>query len=157
MLGHDTVPEAAREVLADQRAVDGDGVPDRNPVRFNELMLERAIRDYNANDNAFFDRGIVDLIGYAELFELDPSGARRAAEEHRYDDPIFVLPSWEEIYTTDDERHMTFEFAKIFGDRVRAVYVELGYELVDVPKGTIENRVAFVIGEIARRRGTIDA
>jgi len=158
--GHTGVPEAARAVLAEQRATNGEGVPERVPVRFNELMLERAIRDYNANDNAFFDRGIVDLVAYAEIFDLDPSDARRAAEEHRYDDPVFVLPSWPEIYTTDEERKMTYEMAKLFGDRIRDIYVELGYGLVDVPRDTIAIRTDLILRAIGTASGpgaTIDA
>jgi predicted ATPase len=45
-------------------------------------MLERAIADYNrlggAGEPAFFDRGIPDLVGYAELFALDTSAALAA-------------------------------------------------------------------------------
>lgn len=143
-LGFKAVPEPARAILAEQRAVDGDGVPERNRQLFFDLMLERAVDNYNTHDSGFFDRAIPDLIGYALIFELDPSGARQAAEQHAYEEPIFFLPSWEEIYTNDDERNATFEQATAFGELIRDAYTELGYTIVDVPKDTPRARAAFV-------------
>ena len=93
----------------------------------------------------FFDRGIPDLIGYAELFGLDAADAATAAAVHRYNDLVFMLPSWPEIYATDAERRMTFEAAKAFGERVRDIYVQLGYSVVDVPRDTIVARVRFIL------------
>src|SRR5690349_509394 len=69
------VDEPAREILAEQRASGGDGVFDKNPQLFCDLMLERAIAGYQrtggAGQPAFFDRGIPDMVGYAEIFALD--------------------------------------------------------------------------------------
>ncbi len=139
--GYVTVPEPARIVLAEQRASGGDGVPDRSPQRFCDLMLERMRRDFTAHDDAIFDRGTPDLVGYYNLFGLKPPDT-----PERYDDPVFVLPSWPDIYTTDDERTMTYEMAKAFGDDVRATYERLGYTLVDVPKATPDGRADFIVG-----------
>jgi predicted ATPase len=152
--GFTGVAEAAREVIAEQRALGGDGVYDRNPQLFLNLMLSRAVADFrhmrDAPGPVFFDRGIPDLIGYAELFELDASDAAKAAAAHRYDDPVFVLPSWPEIYVTDSERRMTFEAAQAFGDRVRSIYVELGYSVVDVPRDTVVARARFILHTLAQ-------
>src|SRR6185369_11565126 len=95
--GFVVVPEPARIVLAEQRAAGGHGVPERNPQRFCELMLERMKRDYDEHPRAFYDRGIPDLVGYAHLFGLEPP----RVDDHRYDDRVFVLPAWREIYVTD--------------------------------------------------------
>lgn len=148
--GHDVFAEPARAILAEQRAIGGDGTHDRNPRLFYELMLERAIDDFrraaDTRSPTFFDRGIPDMVGYAGLFGHDPMEAEAAARDHRYADVVFALPSWPEIYTTDEERHMTFEFARDFGDHVREVYVGLGYEIVDVPRDTPQARATFVLG-----------
>ena len=147
--GFTGVPEPAREVIAEQRAVGGDGVYDKNPRLFLNLMLSRAVADFRRLSDApgpvFFDRGIPDLIGYADLFGCDASDAANAALVHRYNDLVFVLPSWPEIYVTDSERRMTFEAAKAFGERVRSIYVELGYSVVDVPCDTVVARARFVL------------
>lgn len=112
-------------------------------------MLSRAVADFRRLGGApgpvFFDRGIPDLIGYADLFGLDGSDAANAAVVHRYNDLVFVLPSWPEIYVTDRERRMTLEAAKTFGERVRSIYVELGYSVVDVPCDTVVARARFIL------------
>ena len=100
--------EPAREILAQQRAIGGGGVYDRDRRLFCDLMLSRAIADFDrmggAQTPVFFDRGIPDQIGYAELFGLETSMAESAAAVHRYNDVVFALPSWPEIYVTDSER-----------------------------------------------------
>ena len=85
------------------------------------------------------------LIGYAELFGLDTSTAENAAAVHRYNDVVFALPSWPEIYVTDSERTMTFESAQAFGERVRNIYEDFGYTVVLVPRDTIGARARFIV------------
>jgi predicted ATPase len=147
--GFTGVAEPAREVIAEQRAIGGDGVYDRNPRLFLNLMLSRAVADFRrmsgVSDPVFFDRGIPDLIGYAELFGLDASEAANAADLHRYNDLVFVLPPWPDIYVTDSERRMTFEAAETFGERVRSIYVALGYSVLDVPRDTVVVRARFML------------
>ena len=41
--GYPTVDEPARQILAEQRSFDGNGVPERSPELFTELLLSRAI------------------------------------------------------------------------------------------------------------------
>ena len=148
-LGFKGVDEPAREVLAQQRAIGGGSVYDRDRRLFCDLMLSRAIADFDrmgaAQTPVFFDRGIPDQIGYAELFGLDTSMAESAAAVHRYNDVVFALPSWPEIYVTDSERTMTFESAQAFGERVRNVYEDLGYTVVVVPRDTIGARARFIV------------
>src|SRR5262249_36031003 len=92
-LGFTMVPEPARIVLAEQRAAGGDGVPERSPRRFCDLMLERMKFDYDEHPSAFYDRGIPDLGGYAHLFGLEPSAARRATRAAVFTfRPAFVAP-----------------------------------------------------------------
>jgi predicted ATPase len=156
--GFTGVAEPAREVIAEQRATGGEGIYDKNPRLFLELMLSRAVRDFARMSGGpgpvFFDRGIPDLIGYAQLFGLDLLQGTKAAAVHRYDDPIFVLPSWREIYTTDRDRRMTFDAAAAFGERVRGIYVELGYSVIDVPTDPVVARVRFILDTLARLRDT---
>lgn len=148
-LGFTGVDEPAREVLAQQGAIGGDGVCDKDRRLFWDLMLSRAVADFErmsgANGPVFFDRGIPDLIGYAQLFGLDASAATSAAAIHRYSEVVFALPSWCDIYVTDSERKMTFESAEAFGERVHAIYVALGYTVVVVPRDAIAARARFIL------------
>lgn len=157
-LGYAGVKEPAREIIAEQRAIDGSGLYDTKPQLFCDRMLERAIADHQrlaaARRPAFFDRAIPDMVGYAELFELDTSAAWAASRRCRYEDAVFVLPGWAEIYVTDSERRMTFEAARAFGDRVREIYEGLGYTIVEVPRDSVPARGRFVAEYVQRARRT---
>jgi predicted ATPase len=107
-LGLRVVAEPARQILAEQRGIGGDGIPGRDAGLFVNLLLSRAIDDFaRASTSAVpvvFDRGIPDVVGYAAHFGLDFPPARNAARIYRYNSRVFFAPAWEQIYTTDDER-----------------------------------------------------
>ena len=75
-----------------------------------------------------------------------------ASRRYRYDDVVFVLPAWPEIYVTDGDRRMTFESAQAFGERVREVYRDLGYTIVDVPRDSVERRTRFIAEHVGLSR-----
>ena len=147
------VPEPAREILAEQRRIHARGVPEKDPDLFCMLMLSRAIHSYQENSAlehpVVFDRGIPDMVAYARLFELDETPYRNAAQEFRYHRTVFYFPPWEEIYTTDSERKMSFEDAKGFGVVVRSIYETFGYQMLEVPRFSVEERVQFIRDRIA--------
>lgn len=147
-LGFNVVPEPAREILAEQRSIGDEGVPEQNTKLFTQLLLSRAIYQYkqmqSANDVVIFDRGIPDNIAYAELFNLDYAPAHQAAKLYRYNTDIFIFPAWSEIYTTDDERTMSFAAAKAFGDSIERIYKKCGYNVINVPCVSPEERVQYI-------------
>ncbi|MGJ3264330.1 MAG: AAA family ATPase [Salinarimonas sp.] len=147
------VHEPARQILAEQRRFGGAGVPATDPRLFVELMLSRALHFHGLHREApgpvLFDRGVPDMIAYAELFGLDTAPYRRAAQAYRYAPQAFVAPDWPEIYATDDERRMSYEEARAFGARLRAIYAELGYALVELPRATPEARADVVAAHLA--------
>ena len=149
--------QPAREILPEPRSLGGRGVAYMHPIFFCDLLWGRANPEYQrlggVGEPAFFDRGIPDMVGYAEVFALDTSAAWAASRHYRYDDVVFVLPAWLDIYVTDGERRMTFESARSFGDRVREVYLDLGYTIIDVPRDSVETRTRF-IAEHVRARAT---
>lgn len=141
------VAEPARELIAEHRAATGEESLDHRPQVFVDRLVARSVEKYDAVDGselALFDRGIPDCVAYARILGADPSGARRASETRRYDEMVFVLPPWEGIYTTDDMRKMRFAAARPFHERLVDAYVELGYELVEVPPMEVERRARFV-------------
>jgi len=142
------VGEPAREVLAEQRAAGGDGIPDRNPSRFVDLLLQRSIEKHGAASDTegvtLFDRGIPDCVAYAEWLGTDPEPSVAAAALHRYNPRVLVARPWEDIYGTDDERQMTFEATVAFHRLLERGYANAGYTLVEIPRGSIQDRAAFV-------------
>ena len=148
-LGILCVPEPAREILAEQRRIQGTGVPEKRPDLFTMLMLSRSIHSYSAHrpeaETVIFDRGIPDMLAYARLFRLDETPYANAAREFRYNPNVFYFPAWEKIYTTDSERKMSFADASAFGSVLRSIYEGYSYHLLDVPRLTVEERVEFIL------------
>lgn len=151
-----TIPEPAREIIAQQRAIEGEGIYDRDPKLFHHLMLSRSIFQYQQyqsySRSVIFDRGIADNIGYARLFGLDDTPAMNAAKLYRYHDQVFFLKGWKEIYQTDEDRLMPFEQAHQFGEMVKKIYEDLGYEILEVPLLSPEKRVDFIMKIIEKNK-----
>lgn len=147
--GYICIDEPAREILKEQRSIDGKGVPEKNPELFNELMLSRIIYQFNQHRNneeiVFFDRGMADIIAYSQLLNTSQASALNAAVEYRYNKHVFFLSGWEEIYCNDEERKVDFTVANSFGNNIRDIYQELGYTIIDVPLTSVEERVEYII------------
>jgi predicted ATPase len=142
------VDEPAREVLAEQRANGGSGTWDKDPSLFVQLLLQRSIEVYQmalrSGRKAVFDRGIPDCVVYAVLAGADPKPSLSAVDAYRYDPRVLFLEPWSDIYTTDEERTMSFDETLSFSEELRDVYVRSGYTPVDVPRGSVDDRAAFV-------------
>lgn len=151
-LGHECVDEPGRQVLAEQRSCNGVGIPARDPRLFTELLLSRSLFNYRRMQEfvgpLFFDRGVPDVVAYAELYDLEAAHIQTAARACRYAKMVFFAPKWEEIYRNDDERTMTFDEAQEFGAGMRRAYEALGYDLVDLPRESPENRAEFILSRL---------
>ena len=116
-------------------------------------MLSRAVFERRkprlADLPVFFDRGIPDLIAYALLYGLDDRPARGAAHKYRYNPTVFFAPPWKDIYSTDEERRMTYGQAADFGERMRDAYLGLGYTLVELPREDPAERAQFIEAKVA--------
>ena len=150
------VDEPAREVIAEQRASGGRGTWDQDRPLFAGLLLQRSIEKYEAergsSERVLFDRGIPDCVVYAMRAGVDPAPSLKAVDAFRYEAEVLFLEPWSEIYTTDDERIMSFEDTVSFSDALRDVYGRSGYRLVTVPQAPIEARADFIRRFMSDRR-----
>jgi predicted ATPase len=146
--------EPAREILAEQRCARGRGTPDQDPALFLDLLLRRSIEKYAQAEASrtpvLYDRGIPDCVGYAVHLGVDPAPGIMAAATYRYHPKVLVLEPWEEIYTTDEERKMSFAQALEFHEALLDGYRKAGYALIPVPRDSIEGRAAFIRKFISR-------
>ena len=142
------VDEPAREVLAEQRSSGGSGTWDKNPSLFVHLLLRRSIEKYqtalSSGRKAVFDRGIPDCVVYALRAGTDPKPSLTAVDVYRYNPRVLFLEPWNDIYTTDEERTMSFDETLSFSEALRDIYVRSDYTPVDVPRGSLDDRAAFV-------------
>jgi predicted ATPase len=155
-----TIAEPARQVLAEHRAANDAALPPHEV--FVAMLLARAIEDFEAAGEAagpvLFDRGVPDCIAYAEWLDTDTGAAEAAARRYRYHPEVLLFAPWEEIYTTDAERSMTFAMVEGFHGVQVGVYERLGYGIVEVPRVDIPARARFVEAWVARsiRRSGVD-
>jgi predicted ATPase len=127
-------------------------LPKNNRDRFERLLLMRKVEEYllgslNCNspyDIQFFDRGLPDAIGFYRADGLEPpQEIIQACKRYKYD-AVFLVPPWQEIYTTDDERKEDFGRAVKVYEQIKLAYTELGYDPIEIPKVSVEARLKFV-------------
>ena len=146
--------EAARAVIQVQTLIDGPALQWRYPARFAELMLDRDIQTHEqlstGSGPALGDRGIPDLIAYGRMLNLvDTAHFVRAAQIYRYETEALFAPPWRDIYADDAERIEGWEHAqRIYGPLCEA-YEEMGYEIVELPKAPVKERLRFIEDMIA--------
>ncbi|MDQ2877756.1 MAG: AAA family ATPase [Pseudomonadota bacterium] len=145
--GFDTVPEWGRAMIAE-------GVsPWQDPVGFLRLAVTKAQRDREAaiarGGLVFFDRSLVDVASALEYLGKEPA-LHRLCDAERYDRRAFLAPPWPEIYVNDEDRRHGFDRALAEYDRLARDYPALGYEVVPLPRVSVEERIAFVLDELDR-------
>ncbi|AYZ11624.1 ATPase [Chryseobacterium arthrosphaerae] len=151
-IGYRTVPEEGRRIIKEQILVNGEGLPWMNKKLFGELMFEASVRSYQevmetgSSGPVFFDRGILDSIGYLRLENIPvPEEMTTIAREMIYHKNVFILPPWREIYENDPERKQNFEEAVSTYHHMKEIYLEYGYHLIEVPEVPVEKRAGFIL------------
>lgn len=152
-----TVPEEGRRIIKEQLDSHGHGLPWMDKKLFSNLMFEASVKSYqkmariSGTDPVFFDRGIIDTIGYLKLEGIPVSKEMEIlARKIEYNRNVFILPPWKEIYENDTERKQSLEVAEDTFECMYKTYQEYGYHVIEVPKETIEKRVRFIMDMIEK-------
>ncbi|GGG62686.1 AAA family ATPase [Epilithonimonas arachidiradicis] len=150
--GFKIVPEEARRLIKEQILIDGNGLPWKNKALYAQLMAEASIQSYwnvineSSENTIFFDRALPDTICYMKMEKLPVSkDITQLTETIVYNKKVFILPPWKEIYITDAEGKQNWEEAVETYEQMRMTYTKFGYELVVVPKDTVEKRCQFIL------------
>jgi predicted ATPase len=146
--GYSTVAESARAIISERRARGQSPRP--GPIEFAREILRRDTEKYH--DHAvgaawvFFDRGLVEALGM--VHEVAPFSAQEldaALRAHPFHSSVFVLPPWQDIYTTDTERDHSFPWVEQVHSHLVQWYRSCGYVLHEVPRLSVVARAEFVI------------
>jgi len=117
-----------------------------NPMAFSNSLLAGRIDQFCKAKTGlnFYDRGIPDVPAY-HVFTGAPISQNyiAACNEYIYD-TVFYLPSWKEIYKSDNERYETFEQAVEINNILINYYKKLNYNPIKIPTGTIHERFEFI-------------
>jgi len=151
--GYNYIPETARQIIKERLSKGLTPRPD--PKTFAQEIFEKDWINFIANSRLssllFFDRSFMDSAGM--LIKCDRVGYNKIKEtlfKNRYNNKVFIIPPWREIYRNDTERDQSFEEGIEVYEWIDKWYRQHDYDVVIVPKDTIENRVKFILSQMAK-------
>jgi predicted ATPase len=140
--------DSARAVIQDRLRRGLSARPD--PAEFATATLHMDIERYRQAptdaDLVFFDRAIPDALCMPNnLGLLSMAEAGQSVSGFPYCRKVFVAPPWAEIYTTDNERDQEFTESVRVHRSATDQYRALGFELIELPRVSVEQRCKFVL------------
>lgn len=152
-MGYTCYPEISREVTLRAREQGIEQLFLEEPLLFSELLLQGRQQQFlNARQDTapvvFIDRGLPDVLAYMHYIGSSyPASFNKACRDCVYA-KVFFLPPWEEIYTADEARYENYAQASLIAGHLQETYKNYGYNLIEVPKDTPHNRIAFILGHL---------
>ena len=150
--GFATIVEPGRRIVREELACEGEALPWKNPMAFARRALQVAKSDFeralSLDGPVFFDRSAIDAAAY--IFLLDPSTRLNdLLGSMRYGKSVFMTPPWPELFQQDEERGHDMQQARGEYDRLVTVYPVLGYDLILLPKLSVEERADFLLDQLS--------
>ena len=152
--GYVHAPDSARSIIRERKAR---GLAPRPPLdTFGREILERDIRAYRTipaqRDPVFFERGVVDALSLIDRYgRISGDEIESRIEAFRYNEMVFVLRPWEEIYRTDGERDQSYPESLAICEDVIRWYARWGYRTIEVPRAPVEERADFILDAVHSR------
>jgi len=150
--------EVSRDIIKEAQKQGIEQLFLEDPYLFSQKLLEGRVNQYREADNVkseivFFDRGIPDVNAYLNYVKQPvPDEFEQITHSHPYDKYVFIMPPWDEIYTTDTERYESFNQAQLIHNKLVNYYKALGYYLIFVPFGTVKKRVDYIIDSLKKHK-----
>ncbi|CAA0227980.1 AAA family ATPase [Tenacibaculum maritimum] len=151
--GYQCMPEISREVTLKAQKEGIDQLFLTQPLLFSQLLLEgreeQFLEAHKSEEKfIFFDRGIPDVHAYMNYLNTEyPPIYIEKSNQHLYH-KVFMLAPWKAIYTSDNERYETFEQALKIDIFLRKAYQEIGYKIIEVPFGSIQERTNYILDSL---------
>ncbi|EDM43512.1 hypothetical protein SCB49_00645 [unidentified eubacterium SCB49] len=151
--GYDCQEEISRQVILEAQAKGIEQLFLTDPLLFSKKLLEGRYEQYkeaenNKTDLLFYDRGMPDVTAYMDYIGSHyPHSFAQTIFDHRYD-LVFLLPPWKDIHVNDNERYETFEQGQRIYNYLKKGYKQFGYDVIEVPYGSIEDRTEFLLKTI---------
>ncbi len=146
--GFPVLPEMARELIAEQQAIENSTmVPWLDHPSFGLELFKRQVQQYqDAQEGVnFYDRGILDNLAYLRRDECPNESLEQQAKDYPYHPDIFLMPPWEEIYSNDSVRWEDLDLMRSIDKALRSMYSRFGYQVIEVPKVGPEERMHFIL------------
>ncbi|TFH92918.1 AAA family ATPase [Vibrio ouci] len=143
---YQTFAESSRQLIEEQSQLTNGVLPWLDLPGFARLCLAAMTeqkQQASQHEVAFLDRAIPDICGYLQQagLEIEP---RYQAESKGYHRQAFFCRPERSIYVQDEVRPYPFEGAIAIHNALVDVYQQLGFEVVEVPFMSLEERVRFI-------------
>ncbi|WP_135455816.1 AAA family ATPase [Vibrio echinoideorum] len=145
--GYPIFAESSRQLIEEQSQLKNGILPWLDLPGFARLCLTVMIEQKEQakqHSITFLDRAIPDICGYLNQANLEIDESYREASQGYHSQAFFCRPE-AFIYVQDDVRPYPIEEALEIHHALVRIYQELGYEVVEVPFMSVEERVQFVI------------
>lgn len=150
-LGYLVHHEISREIILEAQQQGIQQLFLEDPLAFSSRLLAGRIQQYkNATKGInFYDRGIPDVPAYHKFTgDPIPDEYLKACKDYKYD-IVFSLPPWKAIYQSDNERYENFDQAVKISAILNDYYRDLKYNPVEIPIGSVEDRIAFIMQHLS--------
>lgn len=148
--GYPVIPEMARQLIAEQQAVDSEMLPWKDHRSFGKELFRRQVEQYHLAKAplVFYDRGIPDNLAYLRRDGFQDKELEKQSGQYPYHHEIFLMPPWLEIYGKDDVRWEGTELMLDIDRALREMYREQSYTIVEVPKVEPQQRLHFILSHL---------
>ncbi len=151
-LGYVCNNEISREVILNQQQIGGSAFPWDDINEYARLVIKKMERQYagNSGNLIFFDRAAPDLMAYLRFRSVEMITELNNLVNYHKDNHtvVFYTPFWDDIYINDPQRPENAEYAQSIGKTLYDTYTELGFDIITLPKTSVNNRVNFILERI---------
>lgn len=143
---YQTFAESSRQLIEEQSQLTNGVLPWVDLPEFARLCLATMAtqkQQASQHDVAFLDRAIPDICGYLQQAGLEIEPHYRAESQGYHRQAFFCRPE-RGIYVQDEVRPYPFEGAVAIHNALVDVYQQLGFDVVEVPFMSLEERVGFI-------------
>ncbi|MCK5815652.1 MAG: ATP-binding protein [Flavobacteriaceae bacterium] len=152
-LNYNCINEVSRQIILDAQKKGTEQLFLKDPLLFSKMLLIERERQYieaseTKHNLVFFDRGIPDIIAYMEFKQTKISELYdKSCIQNRYS-TVFLMPPWEEIYLSDNERYESYEESMTIYKFIKKTYIKYNYQFIEVPFGTVKMRTQFILNSL---------
>ncbi|KTD34908.1 ATPase [Legionella moravica] len=147
--GYTIAPEVARDYI--------EGLLESNltldNIKQDNLRLQRGIlaialkreRRLQTNQLIFFDRGTPDSLGYFRYYNINADQVTHSCQRIRYKKLFYChqLPLEHDAVRVEDDSS-----ALKIGELIYEAYDHLGYELIELPAVSVEQRMSIILSHL---------
>lgn len=155
--GHAVVREAGRELVRELHSIGSPVEP--GSELFGHLLFSRsmylynlALKEHGLDTPVFFDRSVIEPLAWRHEQGTMDAHHHRAVARFSYARTVFMAPPWPEIYVQDAERQRPWDPGQQEYRRLSAALPAFGYNVVELPRVSVADRVIFVEDHIREAR-----